>query len=685
MTKKQIYKITLLFFALLSLFIAAMAEAGTITSSNNTGTMSITLTINPKVSFNANGGSGSMNAQVVSYDTATALTANAFIRTGYTFNSWNTLANGTGTNYADGASITLTADITLYAQWTAINYAISYELDGGTNNTANPANYTITSPDITLKTPTKTGYTFANWTSGDTAITLIPKNSTGNINLKANWTANTYTVKFNGNGGTGSMNDLTFTYGVEQALSNNAFTRTGYTFNGWKDNENNKTYNSGASVKNLTAVNGATITLYAQWKVNQYTLTFNTDGGSEISAITQDYGTDITAPADPTKEGYTFNGWDKEIPSTMPAENLTFTAQWKENEKSEDSTDEKSESKTADAERVSSMDNEELKQTFENKTEITLTGTISNESLSSVIEKITTVTEVKTLDLSKLENVTEVKLSDTVKVESLTVSGNEKITKVEVQNNSSLKSINLSKSKVETIDVNGCSELKEVVLTSCDNLQKLDVSRTPITKLDASNCEKLSSINCSSCDISELKIDGCKQLSDLNCANNSLTRLDVSSFLLNSLECEHQRIKGFRKKSSFNILDILFRKIAAFITSDENDEDTAELVKVKDITGVDENGNEISPSSYDNETGEVTFSKTPEVIKYNYETGFENTVMDVIVETSGESQGEENNDSSAVGGSGGGCDLIRNSKFGMRNFLIFFLIFALTFMKRRII
>ncbi|MBQ7559248.1 MAG: InlB B-repeat-containing protein [Synergistaceae bacterium] len=417
MTKKRTCKIAVLFFTLLSLFIAAMAEAGTITSSNNTGTMSITLTINPKVSFDSNGGSGSMNAQVVSYDIATVLTANAFTRTGYDFNAWNTSSDGTGTSYADKASIKVSADKTLYAQWTPVSYAISYDLNGGRNNANNPTSYTITSPDITLQAPTKTGYTFANWTSGDVKVTSIPQGSTGDMTLKANWTANTYTVKFNSNGGTGSMSDLTLTYDVEQALSNNTFTRTGYTFNNWKDNDGNKTYNGGASVKNLTTVNGATITLYAQWKVNQYTLTFNTDGGTTINAITQDYGTSVTAPADPTKEGYTFNGWDKEIPSTMPAENLTFTALWTENEKTPDpdpvpesddqkgSTDPKTddpaqeaeesadktpdtdskdissedktpESKTAVAEAVSTMTTEELQQTFENKTEITLTGTI---------------------------------------------------------------------------------------------------------------------------------------------------------------------------------------------------------------------------------------------------------------------------------------------------------------------
>ena len=70
------------------------------------------------------------------------------------------------------------------------------------------------------------------------------------------------------------------------------------------------------------------VTVTAQWEINLYTFTFDTNGGSEIAPITQDYGTAIAAPADPTREGYTFIGWDREIPATMPAENVTVTAQW---------------------------------------------------------------------------------------------------------------------------------------------------------------------------------------------------------------------------------------------------------------------------------------------------------------------------------------------------------------------
>ena len=139
--------------------------------------------------------------------------------------------------------------------------------------------------------------------------------------------ARTYRVIFApGNDGTGSSTTIIKDYDTTVTLPGALFTRTGYTQTGWRNADGTKTYPLGG-----TYTENAGITLYPVWTPNRYTITFDTNGGSEIAPITQDYGTAITAPANPTREGYTFIGWDKAIPVTMPAENMTVTAQWKVN------------------------------------------------------------------------------------------------------------------------------------------------------------------------------------------------------------------------------------------------------------------------------------------------------------------------------------------------------------------
>ena len=136
----------------------------------------------------------------------------------------------------------------------------------------------------------------------------------------------TYQPGENGDGN--AVTDIKF-YNDILTLRSKLFTRTGYTQTGWA------TIDGGEKIYGLDAVytQNEALTLYPVWNTNQYTITFDTAGGSEIAPITQDYGTNITAPADPTREGYTFIGWDREIPMTMPAENMTLTARWKDSEK----------------------------------------------------------------------------------------------------------------------------------------------------------------------------------------------------------------------------------------------------------------------------------------------------------------------------------------------------------------
>lgn len=148
--------------------------------------------------------------------------------------------------------------------------------------------------------------------------------------LTVQWTAPTYTVTLHANGGTINSGNVTgYTYGVGATLPTaDDMTYTGHTFKGWYDNE-------GLTGDPVTAIGGTEMgnkEYWAKWEINQYTITVKPENGKADITITQDYGTPITAPT-LTREGYTFIGWDMEIPKTMPAENITLKALWKDIEK----------------------------------------------------------------------------------------------------------------------------------------------------------------------------------------------------------------------------------------------------------------------------------------------------------------------------------------------------------------
>ena len=149
--------------------------------------------------------------------------------------------------------------------------------------------------------------------------------------LTVQWTAPTYTVTLNTNGGTINSGNVTgYTYGVGATLPTaDDMTYTGHTFKGWYDNESL----TGSPVMAIGGTETGNKEYWAKWEINQYTITVKPENGKADITITQDYGTVITAPEAPTREGYTFIGWDTEIPTTMPAENITLKAKWKDIEK----------------------------------------------------------------------------------------------------------------------------------------------------------------------------------------------------------------------------------------------------------------------------------------------------------------------------------------------------------------
>ena len=230
--------------------------------------------------------------------------------------------DGNGNSYEPGGSVP--SDVTeLTVQWTAPTYAVTLNTNGGTINNGNVTGYTY-GVGATLPAAddmTYTGHTFKGWYDNEnltgSPVTAIGGAETGNKEYWAKWEINQYTVTVKPENGKA---DIIITQDYGTPITAPTLTREGYTFKGW-DKEIPET---------MPAEN---ITVKAQWEINQYTITFDTNGGSEIAPITQDYGTEITAPDNPTRKGYTFKGWDKEIPKTMPAENITITARWKDTEK----------------------------------------------------------------------------------------------------------------------------------------------------------------------------------------------------------------------------------------------------------------------------------------------------------------------------------------------------------------
>ena len=264
------------------------------------------------VTLNTNGGTIN-NGNVTGYTYgvgATLPAADDMTYTGHTFKGWYDNENLTGSPVTaiGGAE---TGNKEYWAKWEINQYTITFDTNGGSEIAPITQDYgtEITAPD----NPTRKGYTFKDWDKE------IPETMPAeNMTVKAQWKINQYTITFDTNGGS-EIAPITQDYGTEITAPDNP-TRKGYTFIGW-DKEIPET---------MPAEN---ITVKAQWKINQYTITFDTNGGSEIAPITHDYGTEITAPDNPTRKGYTFKGWDREIPETMPAENITITARWKDTEK----------------------------------------------------------------------------------------------------------------------------------------------------------------------------------------------------------------------------------------------------------------------------------------------------------------------------------------------------------------
>ena len=324
------------------------------------------------ITFDSDGGT---EVAAITADYKSTLTKPADpTKTGYTFAGWNPAFPETMP--LNGA--------TLKATWTPVSYTISYDLAGGAlaSGVTNPNSYTIESDAITLNNPVREGYTFAGWTGTDlveaTMAVTVAKGSIGNRSFTATWSINQYTMTFvldNGEDNVVKTQD----YGTELTAPTDPV-KTGFTFKGWEPAvpatipaqdmtftaqwERNKylltfivdgeTYKqeevlfeaaitkpenpvkegytfTGWNPEVAETMPAENLTYTATWSINQYTMTFAFDNGEENVVKTQDYGTELTAPTDPVKTGFTFKGWEPAVPATIPAQDMTITAQWERN------------------------------------------------------------------------------------------------------------------------------------------------------------------------------------------------------------------------------------------------------------------------------------------------------------------------------------------------------------------
>ena len=262
--------------------------------------------------------------------------------------------NGTGASFTmatdqRSAAVTIgTADAAVTTSLRNFAYTVVFNGNGSTGGTMNNQafEYSI-AQNLTANGFNRTGYTFAGWANeadgavvyGD-QVSVINLTATdgGTVNLYAKWTPNTYTVHFNGNGSTsGTMSDMNFTYDVAQNLTANGFNRTGYTFAGWANEADGAVvYGDQVSVINLTTTNNATVTLYAKWTANTYTVHFDknhNDATGEMSDMpfTYDIAQTLTANAF-SRAHYDFAGWNTQTDGNganyndqQSVENLTAT------------------------------------------------------------------------------------------------------------------------------------------------------------------------------------------------------------------------------------------------------------------------------------------------------------------------------------------------------------------------
>ena len=235
-------------------------------------------------------------------------------RTGYTFAGWYTQA--TGGDAVTSSTVMGADDVTIHAHWTINNYTLTYNVNGGNALSPDHKSVTYNTAYGELPTPTRTGYTFAGWYTlivGGTTVSNSTVMGADDVTIYAHWTANTYSVVFDRQSGSGGTESVTATFNSAMP-SATAPSRTGYTFTGYYTSANGggtQYYDENMVSVSYWNITTNPSTLYANWTANTYTLTFNVQKGDALNPSTQsvtydaEYGTLPT----PTRHGFSFKGW----------------------------------------------------------------------------------------------------------------------------------------------------------------------------------------------------------------------------------------------------------------------------------------------------------------------------------------------------------------------------------------
>ncbi|MBR6252332.1 MAG: BspA family leucine-rich repeat surface protein [Clostridia bacterium] len=280
------------------------------------------------INYNLKGGSNGPSAGAKEVGKAYTISSTIPTKTNYDFMGWDTSSAGTSKVYSGGDKYYTNADLTLYAYWQP-HYTIKFNGNGSTGGSTADQGMTYgVAKNLTANGFTRTGYTYSKWNTqangsgtnynNQQSVNNLTSTAGGTFNLYAQWNPITYTISFNGNGNTGgSTSGMSMTYDVAKNLTANGFTKTGHSFSKWNTQAagGGTNYNNQQSVGNLTSTAGGTVTLYAQWTPDTYTVSYNKNAGSDTvtnmpSNQTKTYGVTLTLSGNtPVRSGYEFKGW----------------------------------------------------------------------------------------------------------------------------------------------------------------------------------------------------------------------------------------------------------------------------------------------------------------------------------------------------------------------------------------